>query len=160
VMKNLKKQASGREDRIPKTLFTHSQCRIAEDDGFRDLLSRSRMHVDERDEVALAVQQRRRQKTRCIGGSRLFIVTYSMAGEHIYREDIHMVTTSHNQLDPLLSKRIRHGLIAKINDKRRPRIYEDLGQIFAEYSRARRAPKPIASPHHATPHPALLGPVR
>jgi hypothetical protein len=90
----------------------------------------------------------------------LFIVTHSMAGEHIYREDIHMVTTSHNQLDPPLSKRIRHGLIAKINDKRRPRIYEDLGQIFAEYSRARRAPTPIASPHHATPHPAQLGPVR
>jgi hypothetical protein len=41
VMKNLKKRASGREDRFPKTLFTLSWCRIANDDSFRDLLSRS-----------------------------------------------------------------------------------------------------------------------
>jgi hypothetical protein len=40
-VKNLKKQASSREDHFKKTLFTLSQCRIAEDDGSRDLLSRS-----------------------------------------------------------------------------------------------------------------------
>jgi hypothetical protein len=33
---------------------------IAEDGGFRDLLSRSSMHVDERDEEVLAAQQRMR----------------------------------------------------------------------------------------------------
>jgi hypothetical protein len=39
---------------FPKTLFALSRCRITEDDGFRDLLSRSQMHIDERDEVASA----------------------------------------------------------------------------------------------------------
>jgi hypothetical protein len=39
---------------FPKTLFALSRCRITEDDGSRDLLSRSQMHIDERDEVALA----------------------------------------------------------------------------------------------------------
>jgi hypothetical protein len=48
---------SSREDRFLKTLFTLSRCRIAEDDGSRDLLSRSQMHVDERDEVTSAAQQ-------------------------------------------------------------------------------------------------------
>jgi hypothetical protein len=47
---------------FPKTLFTLFRCRITDDDGFEDLLSRSQMHVDERDEVALAAQQLRRQK--------------------------------------------------------------------------------------------------
>jgi hypothetical protein len=66
MMKNLKKRASSREDRFPKTIFTLSRCRIAEDDGSRNLLSQSRIHIDERDEVALAAQQRRRQKPRCV----------------------------------------------------------------------------------------------
>jgi hypothetical protein len=52
VVKNLTKQAS--EDHFPKTLFALSRCRITEDDGSRDLLSRSQMHVDEWDEVASA----------------------------------------------------------------------------------------------------------
>jgi hypothetical protein len=43
-----------------KILFTLSWCRIAEDDGFRDLLSRSYMHVDEQDEITLVAQQQRR----------------------------------------------------------------------------------------------------
>jgi hypothetical protein len=55
-----------------------SSCRIAEDDGFEDVFSRSQMHIDERDEVALTAQQARKQKTRCVGGSWLFIVTSSM----------------------------------------------------------------------------------
>jgi hypothetical protein len=60
VVKNLTKRASSHEDRFPKTLFTLSRCRIAEDDGFEDLLSRSQMHADERDEVASAAQQQKR----------------------------------------------------------------------------------------------------
>jgi hypothetical protein len=74
VMKNLKKRVSNREDRFPKTLFVISRCRIVEDDGSGDLLSRSHMHVDERGEVVLATHQRRRQKTRCVGGMWLFVV--------------------------------------------------------------------------------------
>jgi hypothetical protein len=57
VVKNLTKQASSHEDCFLKTLFALSRCRLAEDDGSRDLLSRSQMHVDERDEVASAAQQ-------------------------------------------------------------------------------------------------------
>jgi hypothetical protein len=76
---------------------------------------------------------------------------------YIYREDLPRVTTSCNQLDLSLSKRIRHGLIAKINGKRRPRACEALGWISADYSCARRAPAPIALPHHATPCHARRG---
>jgi hypothetical protein len=57
VVKNLTKGASSYEDRFSKTLFALSRCRIDEDDGSGDLLSRSQMHVDERDEVASATQQ-------------------------------------------------------------------------------------------------------
>jgi hypothetical protein len=46
-MKNFKKQASSREYHFLKILFVLSRCRIAEDDGSEDLLSRSQMHVDE-----------------------------------------------------------------------------------------------------------------
>jgi hypothetical protein len=56
LMKNLKRRVRSREDRFPKILFALSRCRIAEDDGFGDLLSRLQMHVDERDKVALAAQ--------------------------------------------------------------------------------------------------------
>jgi hypothetical protein len=41
MMKNLKKQASSREDRFSKALFTLSWYMIAEDDGFGAMLSRS-----------------------------------------------------------------------------------------------------------------------
>ena len=98
MMKNLKKRASSREDRFPKTLFALSRCRIAEDDGSGDLLSRSQMHVDERDEAVLAAQQRRRRKPRCVGGSWLFVVTSSVAAARIYREDPPRVTASRNRL--------------------------------------------------------------
>jgi hypothetical protein len=60
-MKNLRKRASCHEDRFPKALFTFSRCRIAEDDGSGDLLSRSQMYIDERDEVASAAQQQKQQ---------------------------------------------------------------------------------------------------
>jgi hypothetical protein len=93
-MKNLKTWVSSHEDRFPKILFTLSWCRITEDDDSRDLLSRSQMHVDEQDEVALAAQQRWRWKTRCIGGSWFFVVTHSVVAARIYREDLRRVTAS------------------------------------------------------------------
>jgi hypothetical protein len=83
VLKNLKKRASSHKDRFPKTLFALSQCRITEDNGSGDQLSRSWMHVDKQDEVALAAQQQRRQKPRCIGGSWLFVIPSSVRG-HTY----------------------------------------------------------------------------
>jgi hypothetical protein len=98
MMKNLKKRASSHEDRFPKVLFVLYRCRIAEDDGSRDLLSRLQMHIDERDEVALALQQWRRQKPRCVGGSWFFVVTSSVVATRICREDTPMVTVSHNRL--------------------------------------------------------------
>jgi hypothetical protein len=45
---------------LPKILFALSRCRITEDNSFRDLLSRSYMRVNKRDEIALVEQQRRR----------------------------------------------------------------------------------------------------
>jgi hypothetical protein len=61
VVKNLIKRASSYEDRFPKTLFALSRCRIADDDSSGELLSRSQMHIDERDEVASTAQQQKRQ---------------------------------------------------------------------------------------------------
>jgi hypothetical protein len=52
-MTNLEKQSSSHVERFPKTLFALPQCRIAEDDGSGDMLSRSQMHVDDRDEITL-----------------------------------------------------------------------------------------------------------
>jgi hypothetical protein len=72
VVKNLTKRASSREDRFPKILFALSRCMIAKDDGSGDLLSRLQLHVDERDEVALAAQQRRRRRPRYVGDSWFF----------------------------------------------------------------------------------------
>ena len=40
--------------RFPKTLFALSRCRIAEDDGSGDLLSRSQLHANDRGEVGSA----------------------------------------------------------------------------------------------------------
>jgi hypothetical protein len=95
MMKNLRKQMSNHEDHFSKTLFALFWCRIAEDDGSGDLLSRLRMHVDEQDEVALTAQQWKRRKPICIG-SWLFVVTSSMVTARIYREDPPRVTSSHN----------------------------------------------------------------
>jgi hypothetical protein len=89
-----------------------------------------------------------RRKSRCVGGSWLFIVTHFVATVRIYRKDLTRVTVSHNRLGLSLPKRIRHGLIAKINGKRRSWNYEALGRIstgvhpspsswiLANYSRA------------------------
>jgi hypothetical protein len=91
-MKNQKKRASSHKDHFSKILLALSLCRITEDDGFRDLLSRSQMPIDERDEVALAAQQRRRRS----GGSWLFIITHSVATTRIYRKDPPRITASRN----------------------------------------------------------------
>jgi hypothetical protein len=81
----------------------------------------------------------------------LFVVARSVAASCIYREDPPRVTTSHNQLVLSLSKHIRHGLIAKINGKRKPWTCEALDGILVDHSRARHAPVPITSPHPAWP---------
>jgi hypothetical protein len=144
MMKNLKKRESSREYYFPKTLFFLSRCRIVEDNCSRNLLTRSRMHLSEWDEVALVAQQRRRRKPRCVGDSWLFIVTRSVATARIYRKDLPRVIASYNRLGLSLSKYIRHRLVAKINDKRRSWTYKALGQILADYSHARHAPARIA----------------
>jgi hypothetical protein len=77
-------------------------------------------------------------KPRCVG---VFVaagfVTISVAVTRIYREDLPRVTVSRNRLALSLSKHIRHGLVAKINSKRRPRACEALGQISADYKMIR-----------------------
>jgi hypothetical protein len=93
------------------------------------------MHVDEREEVALAAQQRRRRKTKCVGGSWFVVVTRSVAAARIYREDLPRVTSSHNRLAISLYKRIRHRLVAKITDKRRLRGFgPDFGGLLTHTS--------------------------
>jgi hypothetical protein len=84
VVKNLKKRASCREDRFPKTLFALFQCRITEDDASGDLLSRSHMHVDERGEIASTAQQQKRQNLDTLVARGCSCVTTSMASTHIY----------------------------------------------------------------------------
>jgi hypothetical protein len=79
----------------------------------------------------------------------VFIVTSSVVAARIYRKDLPSVTASRNQQGLSLSKRIRHGLVAKINGKRRLLTCEAFCQISTDHSRARRAPVPIASPHPA-----------
>jgi hypothetical protein len=114
------------------------------------------MHIDERGEVALAAQQQRRRKPRCVG-SQLLVVTISVVVAHSYGEDPPRVTASRNRLVLSLTKHIRHGLVAKINGKRRPRTYEALGQISVNYSRTRRALVPISSPRHTMPDAVRRG---
>jgi hypothetical protein len=81
----------------------------------------------------------------------LFVVTHSVVAAHIYREDLPKVTVSHNRLGLSLSKHIRHGLIVKINGKRRLRTCETLGRILVDYSHACRVPHThrLDSPCHA-----------
>jgi hypothetical protein len=147
VVKNLMKWASGRKVCFPKTLFTLYWCRIAKDDSFGDLLSQSQMHINERDEDDLVAQQRMRRRPRWWLVVLLFITF--MVITRIYREDSSRITVSRNWLGLSLSKRIRHGLIVKINDKSKPRTCEALDWISANYSRARRAPASITKPHPA-----------
>jgi hypothetical protein len=57
VMTNLEKRSSSHIERFLKTLFALSRWKMTEDGGFGDLLSRSQMHINDWDEVALPVQQ-------------------------------------------------------------------------------------------------------
>jgi hypothetical protein len=57
VMANLEKRSSSHIERFLKTLFALSRWKMTEDGGFGDLLSRSQMHINDWDEVALPVQQ-------------------------------------------------------------------------------------------------------
>jgi hypothetical protein len=107
------------------------------------------MHVGERDEEILATQQRMRRRPRCVGGSWLFCVTTSVAATCIYKEHPPRVTASRNRLGLSLSKHIRHGLVAKINGKRKPQTCKPLDRISVNYSLACRAPAPIALPCYA-----------
>jgi hypothetical protein len=75
------------------------------------------------------------------------LITTSVAVAHIYREDPPRVIASRNRLGLSLSKYIRHMLVTKIKDKRKPQTYEALGWILTDYSCAHHAPTPIASSH-------------
>jgi hypothetical protein len=74
------KRGSNREDRFQKTLFALSRCRIAEDDGSRDLLSQSQMHVDEQDELASTAQQQKRRNLDVLLFSWLLVCCYFCGG--------------------------------------------------------------------------------
>jgi hypothetical protein len=76
-------------------------------------------------------------------------VTTSVAAAHTYKEDSSRVTASHNRLGLSLSKHIRHKLLAKINGKRRPWVYETLGRVLVDYSCIHT--HRLASPRLATP---------
>jgi hypothetical protein len=84
-------------------------------------------------------------------------VAIFVADARIYREDPPRVTTSHNRLGLSLLKRIRHGLVVKINGKRRSRVCKALSRILMDYSRARHMPAPIATPHRVPPCEASEG---
>jgi hypothetical protein len=88
---------------------------------------------------------------------RLWIRFWWTIHVHVVREYLPRVTSFHYRLGLSLSKHIRHRLIVKINDKRRPRTCEALNQILDDYSRARRVPVPILSPYHATRGPTGQG---
>jgi hypothetical protein len=97
------------------------------------------MHVDEQDEEVLAAQQRMRQIPRCVGGSWLFYVLLP------WWLPVFIGNTR------LGLQHLRHGLEAKLNGKRRSQTSEALDQISTDYSDARHAHAPIASPPLATP---------
>jgi hypothetical protein len=122
-----------------------------EDNGSRNSFCRSHMHINERAEVVLTAQQRRRRKPSCIGGSLLFIVTSFMAATHIYREDPPRITASRNRLGLSLLKCIRHWLVAIINGKRKSQTCEALSRISTDHSCTCHAPTPLTSPHPIWP---------
>jgi hypothetical protein len=90
------KRASSHEDRFPKTLFTLSRCRIAENDGSGDLLSRSQMHIDEQEEVASVAQQQKWRNLDALVTCGCLCVTTSVVTAHIYRKDPPRGTASRN----------------------------------------------------------------
>jgi hypothetical protein len=76
-------------------------------------------------------------------------VVTTVAATRIYRKNPVRVIAFHNRLSLSLSKRIRHGLVAKLNDKRRSQACEVLDRISMDYSLARYASAPITSPRPA-----------
>jgi hypothetical protein len=141
MVKNLTKQASSREDRFPKTSPGAGSLRTTVPETYSP--------------------DRRCSKTYmcwCFRGC--WYIAIFMAVARIYRKDPPRVIASCNRLVLSQSNRIRHGLVAKINEKRRPRACEALGRILVDYSRARCAPAPIASPHLASPRHATPRPTR
>jgi hypothetical protein len=86
---------SSHVEHFSKSLFNLSRCRIAEDDGSIDVLSRSQVHANDRDEVDLAAQQvEEAKKTRCIHEVGLFC----MLVIRIYREKLTRVKVYDNPL--------------------------------------------------------------
>jgi hypothetical protein len=96
VVKNLMKRVSSREDRFPKTLFAVSRCKIIEDDGSRDLLSRSQMHVNEQDEVASAAQQQKRRNLDVLVFFMAVHVTTTVATLFMYNYYINSVSKDYD----------------------------------------------------------------
>jgi hypothetical protein len=80
MVKNLMKRASSHKDRFPKTLFALSRCMIAEDNGSGDLLSRSQMHINERDKVASTAQKQKRRNLDVLLFSWLLVYCYFRGG--------------------------------------------------------------------------------
>ena len=77
---------------LPKNLIRPLLVRIAEDDGSGDLVSRSQLHTDDRDEVDSAAQQQRgRQNLDAFVGQ-----FESCGARRIYREKPHRVRASRN----------------------------------------------------------------
>jgi hypothetical protein len=138
VVKNWTKRVSSHEYRFPKTIFALSWCRITDDVGSKDLLSRSQMHIDKRDEVASTAQQQKRRSLDALVFFMAVRVTTILAAARIYREDPSRATASHNRLGVSLSKRIRQRLIAKLNGKSRSRTFgSDFDKLFTHTSCAR-----------------------
>jgi hypothetical protein len=78
----------------------------------------------------------------------LFVVTSSVAVAHIYREDPLRVIVSRNGLG--LSIKHRHGLIVKINRKRKPQTYEASHHATPdEASECTHVFLPFSSPPHS-----------
>jgi hypothetical protein len=80
-------------------------------------------------------------------------IAISVTAAHIYGEDLLRVTASRNRLYLSLSNILEHGLVTKINGRRRSQACEVLDWISVDYSCARFAPAPITSPRLASPHP-------
>jgi hypothetical protein len=134
MMKNLKKRASCRKHRLPKNLIR----RLPVQDHWGRWLRRSALPIADAHRqtewISLGGVAAEEVKPRCVDGSWLFVVAHFVVATCTYREDPPRVTVSDNQLGLSLSKCIRHGLIVKINGKRKPPIGETLGQISADHS--------------------------